>query len=100
MCSPQLSMAGQSSLCSTAMRSPGFKLRGSVVVVAERYGRRLVVSHDRPRPERGLEGRPGPRISDCPGVFVAGDWVGTTGLLADASIASGQAAAVAALAAQ
>jgi hypothetical protein len=31
-------------------------------------------------------------------VFVAGDWVGPVGLLADASLVSGEAAAVAALA--
>jgi thioredoxin reductase len=31
-----------------------------------------------------------------PGVFLAGDWVGAEGLLADASLASGMAAALAA----
>ena len=66
-------------------------------VLAERYGRRLVVSYDRPRPTRGIAGRPGPAILDCPGVFVAGDWVGDAGMLADASFASGDGAARAAL---
>ena len=32
-----------------------------------------------------------------PGVFMAGDWVGPEGLLADTALASGQAAAQAAL---
>ncbi len=66
-------------------------------VVTEQYGRRLVVSHDRPRPSVGIGGRPGPVIEDCPGVFVAGDWVGPVGMLADASFASGSAAGRAAV---
>ena len=61
---------------------PGWRDR----VVDERYGKRLVVAHDRPRPNAT---RFGPQLIDCPGVFVAGDWVGDTGLLADAAIASG-----------
>ena len=68
-------------------------------VVVERFGRSRVVAHAAPLPGRGsLMGRPGSAIPDCAGVFVAGDWVGPTGLLADAALASGRAAAFAALA--
>jgi phytoene dehydrogenase-like protein len=69
------------------------------LVLAQRYGRRLVVSHSRPTPVAGFAGRPGPAIPDCPGVFVAGDWVGDTGLLVDAALASARSAALLALAA-
>jgi len=41
----------------------------------------------------GTRGRPGPRVADVRGLFVAGDWVGNEGLLADASLASAKAAA-------
>jgi phytoene dehydrogenase-like protein len=68
-------------------------------VIAEQFGRTLMVASDRPSPQRGeLSNRPGPAISDCPNVFVAGDWVGAFGLLADASLASGRDAAKAAVA--
>ncbi len=67
-------------------------------VVAERFSRRLVVAHGRPTPATGNAGRPTPTVDDLSGVFVAGDWVGPDGLLADASIASGRAAARAAVA--
>lgn len=36
----------------------------------------------------GTIGRPGPEVQGVPGLFVAGDWVGPEGLLADASLAS------------
>jgi pyruvate/2-oxoglutarate dehydrogenase complex dihydrolipoamide dehydrogenase (E3) component len=36
-------------------------------------------------------------VPDLSGVFVAGDWVGPQGLLADAAFASGRAAGLAAL---
>ncbi len=62
-------------------------------VRAEQYGRQLVVTHGRPGPEAGFAGRPGPAVADCPGVFVAGDWVGARGMLADAALASGHDAA-------
>jgi phytoene dehydrogenase-like protein len=32
--------------------------------------------------------RPGVRLADAPGVFIAGDWVGATGMLSDAAAAS------------
>lgn len=41
----------------------------------------------------GLAGRPGPAVPGVEGLFVAGDWVGTEGWLADASVASGKLAA-------
>ncbi len=66
-------------------------------VVVERFGRQRVVAYGRPRATSGLRGRPGPRIPDCDGVLVAGDWVGPVGCLADAAIASGHAAALMAL---
>lgn len=44
----------------------------------------------------GLTGRPGVTATGLDGVFLAGDWVGPLGLLADASFASGEAAGLAA----
>jgi phytoene dehydrogenase-like protein len=41
----------------------------------------------------GLAGRPGPEVPDVPGLFIAGDWVGNEGLLADATLASARLAA-------
>lgn len=41
----------------------------------------------------GLAGRPGPAIPEIPGLYVAGDWVGADGLLADAALASAKEAA-------
>ena len=61
-------------------------------VVDQRYGRRLVVAHGRPRPGSGFAGRPPVAVPDVPGLFVAGDWVGAEGLLTDAVFASGRAA--------
>lgn len=46
----------------------------------------------------GLAGRPKTTDSGYPNVFLAGDWVGPTGHLADAAVASAEAAANAALA--
>jgi phytoene dehydrogenase-like protein len=40
----------------------------------------------------GLPGRPGPEVPGAPGLFVAGDWVGPSGMLADAALASGMSA--------
>jgi hypothetical protein len=62
-----------------------------------RYLHRMVVVGATPRPEQGgLAGRP--RVTDTghAGVLVAGDWVGPEGHLADASLASGEAAGLAA----
>ncbi|MBO9698228.1 MAG: NAD(P)/FAD-dependent oxidoreductase [Sphingopyxis sp.] len=40
--------------------------------------------------KRGLEGRPGGAVTDTAGLFIAGDWVGPAGMLADAAAASGR----------
>lgn len=40
----------------------------------------------------GLAGRPGPEVPGVPGLFMAGDWVGPEGMLADASLASARTA--------
>jgi phytoene dehydrogenase-like protein len=61
-------------------------------VVDWRHGQRLVVAHGRPLPGRGLSGRPPVAVPDLPRVYVAGDWVGSDGMLADAAFASGRAA--------
>ncbi len=41
----------------------------------------------------GIAGRPGPAVREAPNLYVAGDWVGAEGWLADASLASARAAA-------
>jgi hypothetical protein len=67
-------------------------------IVEERFLARIVVAGAIPTARTGgLPGRP--RVSDSgqPGVFIAGDWVGPRGLLADASLASGHDAALVAL---
>lgn len=46
----------------------------------------------------GLTGRPGARIEQVGGLFIAGDWVGPRGMLVDASVASAREAARLALA--
>jgi phytoene dehydrogenase-like protein len=64
------------------------------VALHTRFLPHLCVTHGLPTAASGgLNGRPGPTVPDVPGLFVAGDWVGPSGLLADASIASGQQAA-------
>jgi phytoene dehydrogenase-like protein len=45
----------------------------------------------------GFGGRPPVAVAQHPGVFLAGDWVGPIGHLADASVASGRDAALAAM---
>jgi phytoene dehydrogenase-like protein len=63
-------------------------------VVARRFLPDLTVSHALVRADRGgLVGRPGPRVPSLAGVFVAGDWVGPQGMLADAAVASAREAA-------
>lgn len=49
-------------------------------------------------PAAGLRGRPVATVEDRPGAFLAGDWVGPEGLLADAAVASGVASGRAAAA--
>ncbi len=63
-------------------------------VVERRYLPRMTVYHRLTlASDGGLAGRPAPSVPDAPGLFVAGDWVGGEGLLADASFASARAAA-------
>ncbi len=51
----------------------------------------LLAATDQPSAARGgMAGRPPVVVPDAPGVFLAGDWVGDTGVLVDASVASGQ----------
>ena len=67
--------------------------------VTKRFLPRMTVSYASPVPENGgLAGRPGAAVPGLAGAFVAGDWVGGEGLLADASVASGRDAAAGALA--
>jgi phytoene dehydrogenase-like protein len=61
-------------------------------VVVQRFLHEMRVCHALPRPGAGLAGRPGIRATDLPGVYLAGDWVGPVGLLADAALSSGEAA--------
>jgi phytoene dehydrogenase-like protein len=42
----------------------------------------------------GVDDRPQPEIEDVPGLYVVGDWVGSEGLLVDASLASARQASV------
>jgi phytoene dehydrogenase-like protein len=63
-------------------------------VVDRRFLPGMTVAHALPRAEEGgLAGRPGVKVDGRPGVFLAGDWVGARGMLADASAASAEEAA-------
>ncbi|ABX03604.1 MAG TPA: NAD(P)/FAD-dependent oxidoreductase [Herpetosiphon sp.] len=54
----------------------------------------ITVSYDTPQVQfGGLAGRTPVVLNDCPNVYLAGDWVGIEGQLADASFASGYTAA-------
>lgn len=69
------------------------------VVVEHRFLPNMLVSHDLPTAAAaGLRGRPGVAVPGADGVYVAGDWVGPEGLLADASLASARQAAAAVVA--
>jgi phytoene dehydrogenase-like protein len=59
-------------------------------IVAERFLAVHVVTHVLPGPEAGLAGRPAVAVPGSPGVYLAGDWVGPSGWLSDAALASGQ----------
>jgi phytoene dehydrogenase-like protein len=72
-------------------------LDGSTVE-RQRFLRRVTVSHALPLAvDGGLEGRPGVTATGIPNVLVAGDWVGSEGMLSDAAAASARAAAGSAL---
>jgi phytoene dehydrogenase-like protein len=54
----------------------------------------MTVAHALPQAdEGGLAGRPGVALAERPNLFLAGDWVGSEGMLADASAASAALAA-------
>ncbi len=62
-------------------------------IVMDRYLHRLTVTGGMPMAAAGgLAGRPGVAVPDQAGIFIAGDWVGPRGVLADASAASAEAA--------
>jgi phytoene dehydrogenase-like protein len=72
---------------------PGWRER----VVTHKLLRDLVVAHDLPQAARGgLAGRTPGKVSGIANLYLAGDWVGPDGMLADASFASARAAARAA----
>jgi phytoene dehydrogenase-like protein len=59
-------------------------------IVEQRFLARMVVTGAMPiAAQGGLAGRPPAEVPGLPGAFVAGDWVGPVGLLADAALASG-----------
>lgn len=59
-------------------------------IVEERFLARMVVTGPMPIAARGgLDGRPPVTVPEHPGVLIAGDWVGPSGLLSDAAVSSG-----------
>jgi hypothetical protein len=72
---------------------PGWR----ALVVHRRFLETVVVSHALVTAQSGgFSGRPRVRVPGLDNVFLAGDWIGSTGQLADASVASGIEAARAA----
>ncbi len=68
-------------------------------ILDERYLHRMAtVTSIATAAHGGLAGRPAIAVPDRPGVFVAGDWVGPVGHLADAALASAREAARSAVA--
>jgi phytoene dehydrogenase-like protein len=59
-------------------------------IVQQRFLAVHVVTHVLPGPEHGLAGRPTVAVPGSPGLYLAGDWVGPSGWLSDAAMASGQ----------
>jgi len=49
----------------------------------------MLVSHSMPRPGSSFKGRPNVVVQGLRRCFLAGDWVGDAGILADAAVASG-----------
>ncbi|HZU80465.1 MAG TPA: hypothetical protein VE991_11165, partial [Acidimicrobiales bacterium] len=67
-------------------------------VVHSRFLARMLVMGAAPSPASGgMAGRAAVDDTGTEGVFMAGDWVGPDGLLADAALASGRSAALSAL---
>jgi phytoene dehydrogenase-like protein len=76
---------------------PGYRQ----VLVDRRFMPSLVVSNALvTAADGGLAGRPNAAVPEVRGLFVAGDWVGAEGMLADATVASARVAAKLALAAR
>jgi len=74
---------------------PGWRAK----VVARSFLPRMTVTHGMPSAARGgVSGRPSVALPHCEGIFAVGDWVGDSGMLADASIASARTAAEAVIA--
>ena len=64
------------------------------LVIERRFLPRITVSHALVTAKQGgLTGRPMPAVPGLDGLYVAGDWVGHEGQLADASFASAKLAA-------
>lgn len=59
-------------------------------VVTSRFLPNMTVVTAMPPRDRGLPGRPPVAVDSAPGLFVAGDWAGPVGWLADASLSSGE----------
>jgi phytoene dehydrogenase-like protein len=71
--------------CFLDQLQPGWRAH----ILARRFMPGMAVSHGLPLTENyGLRGRPPVTIRERPNVFLAGDWVGPEGMLADASAAS------------
>ncbi|HZS01961.1 MAG TPA: FAD-dependent oxidoreductase [Chloroflexota bacterium] len=72
------------------LAQPGWR----AALVARRFLPHVLVSNALvTAAQGGTAGRPGPIVPDIPGLYVAGDWVGPEGMLADASLASARQAA-------
>ena len=73
------------------------RIAGADDLVRSRFLRRMTVTNGMPTAVTGgMRGRPSSSVPRHPGVFIAGDWVGARGLLADVAIASGHDAVIAA----
>jgi phytoene dehydrogenase-like protein len=73
------------------LMQPGWRAE----TAGERFLPRITVSHALVRAgDGGIAGRPGPAVPGLPNLSVIGDWVGSEGMLADASLASARRAAV------
>jgi len=76
--------------CVLDQLQPGWRAHA----VERRFLPNMTASYCLPTAARGgLSGRPRVSVENRPGVFLAGDWVGSRGLLADASAASAEEAA-------
>jgi phytoene dehydrogenase-like protein len=87
-----LSVDGLHSSCTREELEVHARLAGieeSMIAEARHLHRMTVVSAAPTPATGGLAGRPGVEAAGIAGVFVAGDWVGPEGFLADASLGSG-----------